>query len=328
MKTFTCFFFSSLLLTMLLPARGFTQNITLTTSPVAASNIAQGSINNIVYIVKMDVAVLPVTVNSLQFTLTGTHDNNDLLNGLISFNPTSPSLSGATGLVGFPVSFAAPHTYNVGTSQTIAAGASGYFIITFSIALTADNGHTIKLDGAVNPVIFGFTTVPTVTNNQTDAAGMQTIVGAGVTITSSAVAAANIAQATSNNIVYIVKMDVVTLPVIVNNIQFTLTGTHDANDLTLVIIWFNASVPSLSGATGVVALSGLFAAPHTYTSPSLNQSIPAGTSGYFIITVTTDAAATGGNTIKLNGAVNPVVFGFTTAPTITNNQTDIGGIQT
>ncbi|MEO6610583.1 MAG: T9SS type A sorting domain-containing protein [Chitinophagaceae bacterium] len=321
---------SSLAITvcLLFNTKSFAQaGVTLTTSPVAASNIAQGSSNNIVYIVKMDVTTLDATANNIQFTLTGTHDNNDLLSGLIWFNPTAPSLTGATALVGFPGTFAAPHTYNVGTSQTIGAGTSGYFIITFNIAATADNGHTIKLDGAANPVIFSFTTATTLTNNQTDAAGTQTIVAAGVTLTSSSVAASNIAQGTSNNIVYIVKMDVVTLPVIVSNIQFTLAGTHDADDLTQVIIWFNPTAPSLTGATGLVGLSGLFAAPHTYTS-GLNQSIAAGASGYFIITVTTTAAATNGNTVKLNGAASPVVFGFTTAPSITNNQTDIAGTQT
>ncbi|MBK7735627.1 MAG: hypothetical protein IPI36_10660 [Chitinophagaceae bacterium] len=62
-----------------IPVINFAQVVTLTSSPVAAADIAQGSTNNIVYIVKMDVASLPVTINSMQFTLTGTHDDNDLV---------------------------------------------------------------------------------------------------------------------------------------------------------------------------------------------------------------------------------------------------------
>jgi len=58
-----------------------------------------------------------------------------------------------------------------------------------------------------NPVTFGYTTAPTITNNQTDIAGVQTILASGVTLSSTAVAAANISQGTSNNIVYIVKME-------------------------------------------------------------------------------------------------------------------------
>ena len=328
MKSFIYFFFSSLLLLALLPAKGFTQNITLTTSPIAASNIAQGTSFNSVYVVKMDVTVLPVTVNSLQFTLSGTHDADDLSTITIWFNAAAPTVAGATALVNLSGLFAAPHIYNSGTiSRTIAAGASGYFIITATTAAAATNGNTVKLDGAANPVVFGFTTSPTITNNQTDIAGTQTIQAAEAMLTTSPIAAANIAQGTTFNPLYIVKMDVTSLPVTINNLQFTLTGTHDNNDLTTVTLWFNASAPTVSGATGLVNLSGLFAAPHTYNSGLLNTTIAAGASGYFIITVTTAAAATTGNTVKLDGAVNPVIFGFTTAPTITNNQTDAAGTQ-
>ena len=225
MKTFTRFFFSSLVLTILLHAIGFTQNITLTTSPVAASNIAQGSTFNIVYIVKMDVAGLPVTVNSMQFTLTGTHDNNDLTTVTTWFNPAAPSLSGASGLENLSGLFAAPHTYSSFFNTNIAAGTSGYFIITVSTAAAATNGNTVKLNGLVNPVSFGYTTVPVITNNQTDVAGTQTIIAPVVTLTSSTVAASNLQRATANNIVYVVKMDVAMAQVTLNTIQFTLTGT-------------------------------------------------------------------------------------------------------
>lgn len=59
-----------------------------------------------------------------------------------------------------------------------------------------------------------------------------------------------------------------------------------------------------------------------------SQAMAIGSSGYFIFTVNTSAAAVIGNTVKVNGATNPVVFGFSTAPNITNNQTDLGGTQT
>ena len=255
MKPFTRFLFSSLLLTMLLPARGFTQNITLTTSPVAASNIARGSAFNIVYIVKMDVAVLPVTVNSLQFTLTGTHDNNDLTTVTTWFNPYAPSLSGASGLENLSGLFAAPHTYTSFFNTNIAAGASGYFIITVSTDVAATNGNTVKLNGLVNPVTFGYTTVPAVTNNQTDIAGTQTIITPVVTLSSSPVAASNMQRGTANNIVYVVKMDVAAAAVTVNTIQFTLTGTHDNDDLSYVTVYFNAAAPTVSGSSQVAATS-------------------------------------------------------------------------
>jgi negative regulator of sigma E activity len=311
--------------------------VTLTTSPVAVSNISQGSANNVVYIARMDVASLPVTVNSIQFTLTGTHDNNDLTVLNIFMNNTAPSLSGAFILANnIPATFAGPHTYSTGFTfsgqQTVSAGNTAYFIITASVNASATSGNTVKVDGATNPVVFGFTTSPTIINNQTDNAGTQTILASGVTLTTSLVAASNISQGSTNNVVYIARMDVASLPVTVNSIQFTLTGTHDNNDLTVLNIFMNNTAPSLSGAFILANnIPATFAGPHTYSTGftfSGQQTVSAGSTAYFIITASVNASATSGNTIKVNGAANPVVFGFTTSPTIINSQTDNAGTQT
>jgi hypothetical protein len=311
--------------------------VTLTTSTLAASNITQGTTNNMVYAVRMDVTSMPITVSSIQFTLSGTHDNNDLVSYHVYFNPTAPTVSGASFMAAnIPATFAAPHTYNtnftISGSQTIAASGSGYFIIVINTSSSANSGNTVKVNGLVNPVSFGYSTSPTITNNQTDAAGTQTILAAGVTLTTSTLAASNIAQGTINNIVYAVRMDVTSLPVTVNNIQFTLTGTHDNDDLTVFHIYFNPTAPTVSGASFMAAnIPATFAAPHTYNTNftiSGSQTIAAGGSGYFIIVVNTSSSANSGNTVKLNGLVNPVSFGYSTSPTITNNQTDVAGTQT
>jgi hypothetical protein len=309
--------------------------VTLTTSPTAGSNISQGSTNNIVYAVKMDVTALPVTVNSIQFTLTGTHDANDLTVVSFYFNASAPSLTGASLLNNVAATFAAPHVYNISNNFVapinIAAGATGYFMVAVNVNTAGTSGNTVKMDGAVNPVTFAYNTSPVITNNQTDAAGTQTILAAGVTLTTSPTAVSNISQGSTNNIVYAVKMDVASLPVIVNNIQFTLTGTHDANDLTVVSFYYNASAPSLTSASLLNNVAATFAAPHSYTIPNnfvAPINIAAGATGYFIVAVNVNAVATAGNTVKLNGLTNPVTFGYTTSPPITNNQTDAAGVQT
>jgi hypothetical protein len=318
-----------------IPFVNFAQNVTLTTSPVVASTIAQGTNNNIVYTVRMDVAALPVTVNSMQFTLTGTHDDNDLVVLHVFFNPTAPTLSGATQkAVNVSANFAAPHTYNaifnLG-SQVLAAGTSGYFIVVADVNAAGTSGNTVKIDGLANPVTFAYTTSPTITNNQTDIAGTQTILAAGVTLITSPLAASNITQGTNNNILYAVKIDIAALPVTVNSMQFTLTGTHDDNDLVVLHVFFNPTAPTVSGAIQkAVNVSANFAAPHTYNAIFNlgSQVLAAGTSGYFIVVADVAAAANSGNTIKINGLANPVTFAYTTSPTITNNQTDIAGTQT
>ncbi|MEO7264631.1 MAG: hypothetical protein ABIW38_06945, partial [Ferruginibacter sp.] len=95
-----------------------------------------------------------------------------------------------------------------------------------------------------------------------------------------------------------------------------------------VSIYFNPTSPSLTGASYRNSASALFAAPHAYNIYLGNNNIAAGASGYFIITVDVDAAATLGNTVKVDGLANPVTFTYTTSPPVTNNQTDITGTQT
>jgi len=126
MKSFTHLLCSSLLILLLFPAKGFTQNVTLTTSATAAANVAQGANTNpIAYAVKMDIGASPVTVSSMQFTLSGTHDNNDINSIGIWFNATSPTIAGAILLNTAGVGFAAPHTYLVSCNVPIAAGVRG-----------------------------------------------------------------------------------------------------------------------------------------------------------------------------------------------------------
>ena len=304
-------------------------DVTLTTSTVMASNVSQGSSNNVLYVVKMDAATEDVTVNNLQFTFTGTHDANDLTTLNIYFNPTAPTIAGSVGGSNVAAAtFAAPHTYSVGVLRTITAGSSAYFIIAINVNSAATDNNTIKIDGAANPVVFGFTTTPNIFDNQSDAAGMQTIQAADVTLTTSTIMASNVSQGSNNNVLYVVKMDVATEDVTVNNLQFTFTGTHDANDLTILNVYFNPTAPTIAGSVGGSNVAAAtFVAPHTY-SVGVSRTITAGSSAYFIIAININSAATDNNTIKIDGAANPVVFGFTAAPNIVNNQTDVAGLQT
>jgi hypothetical protein len=302
-------------------------DIVLTTSSVPVTDWNQGTSNVIIYPVLMAVTTMPVTANNITFTMTGTHDNNDLTNAAIYFNATAPNLTGASFLNSTSAAFAAPHTYSVSINRTIAAGDQGYFIIVASISSTGTDNKTIQINGADNPVTFGFTTAPNVVNQQSNLAKVQKIQAADITLTTSAVASGNILQGSSNNIVYAVLMEVITEPVTVNNIQFTLSGTHDNNDLTNAAIYFNATAPNLTGASFLNSTATAFDAPHLY-SVSINRTIAAGEEGYFIIVVTVSATATINNTVTINGSTNPVVFGYTTAPNSVNNQTNNAGTKT
>ena len=149
-----------------------------------------------------------------------------------------------------------------------------------------------------------------------------------VTITSTAVVASNLLQGSTVNVVYIAQLNVSIDPVTVNSVQVPLLGTYNASDLTLLRVYFNATAPTISGAVNIANVAPSFAGPHTYSIAGLSQAMAAGSMGYFIIAVDVSATATFGNTVKVNGAVNPLIFGFTTAPNLTNTQTDVAGTQT
>ena len=316
---FSAIFFSSQL---------FAGTAKLTTSTVAADTLYQGTNTNIVYAVKMEVSVSSATVNNIQYTLSGTHDADDLTYTSVYFNATSPVISGATYLGQSVGTFAAPHTYSYYINKTLAAGESGYFIITVNVNSTATDNNTIQINGATNPVVFSFTAATTVTNNQTNAAGVQTIQAAEINLTTTAVVADTLYQGTNTNIIYVTKMDVSAMAdVSINNVQYTLSGTHDADDLSYTSIYFNATAPTISGATYLGQTVATYAAPHAY-SYYINKFMARGSSGYFIITANVSATATDNNTIRITGATTPVAFSYTTAPNVTNNQNNNGGTQT
>ncbi|MEO6315595.1 MAG: T9SS type A sorting domain-containing protein [Chitinophagaceae bacterium] len=302
-------------------------DVTITTSPVTAGGVNQGSNNNLIYVAQVAVTTNPVVVNNIQFTLGGTHDGSDLSTVLAYYNSSSPDFAGSSFLGSAVAGFAAPHTYSINVSRSITAGSTGYFIIVANVNSGATDNNTIKINGATNPVVFGFTTSPVVTNNQSDLAGLQTIQAADITVTTSPVTAAGINQGSNNNIIYIAQVAVATNPADVSNVQFTLSGTHDANDLSTVLVYFNSSSPSFAGSSFLGSALASFAAPHTY-SINLSRNLPAGSTGYFIIVANVNSGATDNNTVKINGATNPVIFGFATSPNITNTQTDAAGTQT
>ncbi len=299
-------------------------NVKLSTTAVPASTDNQGTINVLVYTVKMKVTLQPITVNNIQFTLSGNNDANDLVYARVYFN-TTPTLSGASQLTYSLANYAAPHLYSLGLYKPMNKGDSGYFMIAIDWATTATDGKNVKVTGSTTPVAFGFTTAPTVTGTQTNG-NTHTVQAADVTLSSNSVAAGNIARSSMNNVVYITKAVIATEPITINNVQFTLTGTHDNDDLVYARVYFNTA-PNLSGASQLTYALANNAAPHTY-SVGAYKPMAIGDVGYFLIAVDVASAATVGHTVTINGNTNPVVFGYTTVPNITNNQTNAAGVKT
>ncbi|HUM45805.1 MAG TPA: T9SS type A sorting domain-containing protein, partial [Chitinophagales bacterium] len=302
-------------------------DLTITTNSIPAADVNQGTTSVIVYAAKMVDATEPVTVNNITFTLDGTHDNNDLTTAAIYYNPNTPDLIGASFLNSTTATFAAPHAYSVSINRTLALGEDGYFVITVNISATGTDNETVLINGETNPVTFGYTTAPNVDDQQSDKAKAQKIQAADLTLSTVTIAAGNILQGSSSNIVYAVKMVDATEPVTVNGITFTLSGTHDNTDLTTAAIYYNPNTPDLVGASFLNSTTATFAGPHAYTV-SINRTLALGEDGYFVITVNVNATATINNTVTINGNNDPVTFTYTTAPNVVNNQGNQAGVKT
>jgi hypothetical protein len=275
----------------------------------------------------MKVTTEPVTVNNIQFTLGGNHDANDLTTVNVYFNPNAATISGASFLNSATATFKAPHTYSLNIFRSMAAKESGYYIIAVNISNSASDEKTVRINGNTDPVTFGYGTDPNVTDQQNNSANALTIQAADVRLTTENVAAGNISQGSTSNIIYAVKMKVTTEPATVNNIQFTLSGNHDADDLTTVSVYFNPNAATISGASFLNSAAATFKAPHTY-SLNIFRSMETASMGYFIIAVNVSNTATIGHTVQVKGNLNPVVFSYSTAPNITDNQTNAAGVKT
>lgn len=147
-----------------------------------------------------------------------------------------------------------------------------------------------------------------------------------VTLTSSYITNADINQGFSNVMVYAVKMEVITDPVTVNQIDFTMTGTHDADVLDYVYLYFNAT-PTMTGATYLTYTSATFTSGYDYSIP-ISKARAVGNSGGILITVNVDAIATIFDTVFFEEATNPVSLVCITNPNLVNNQTNSAGVKT
>lgn len=302
-------------------------DVTLTTPSISEEEVNQGSTGNIVYAAKMNVKTMPTTVSNITLKLIGNYDNNDLSNIYLYFNPSSVSISGASYLGGATATFSAPHTYSINVNRSMAENTSGYFIVTVNVSNTATDNRTVQIDGNENPLKFTYSTAPNSTNNQKNSADGIIIQAADIALTTGSTNASNMAKGSTGNIVYAAKMSVKEMPVSVTNMTFKLDGSYDNNDLTNVYLYFNPSAISLTGASYLGGSAATFSGPHTY-SININKSMNINDNGYFIVTVNVNATATGGNTVKINGADDPIQFSFGTAPNVADDQSNKAGTRT
>ncbi len=298
-------------------------DITLSTEPVAPADIFQGPSNYAAYIIRVDVSTTSAHLSSLSMVTSGTYDADDI-NAFRLFRNTNPTLTGATLLAtdgttggsGETVSFSTNYTFTIGTH---------YLIISIGLSNSATDENTVHLDGEANPAALTFSTAPNVTDNQSNEAGVQTIQASDITLSTEPVAAGNFPQGTFNVLGYTLRVDASTTSAHLSSLLMMTSGTYDSDDITAFRLFRNAN-PTLTGAT-LLATDGTTGGSGETVSFSTNYTFAIGTH-YLIITANFNSTATDGNTIHFDGMSNPAALTFTTAPNITDGQTNNAGVQT
>ena len=140
---------------------------------------------------------------------------------------------------------------------------SVYYVSVGNTISSAAVHNAIKIDGAANPVFYGFTTSPNIFNNQSNVAGTQTIPASDITLTASTLAAANINQGTSNNIVYAVQIEHATVPVAKSVDHVARSIIIRANDIATFSSYVITKTPTIVRVCLCTNAESAFDALHT-----------------------------------------------------------------
>ena len=302
--------------------------ITYSTEAVAASNVLQGSQQVLLYTLKVTATSDPVSVNAITYTILGNYTSADL-QYLGVYTNTTNSLTGATNTANnASTSTGSGETKSQAATVSIPAGESRYIFITATIKSDAVDGRTLKINGLTSNISLTFySALPTVTNNQTDVAGVQTITAPKITLITESVTPANINQGSYKTLLYVFKAVITDSPVDISTFKVKTEGTYTAADFQnfeifsastndFTVAKANGSAGYGNTAIGTIIING-------------NEQIPLNTTRYFFVTGNVSSNAVDGRTLKVNGGNNPISFVSSSYnPTVINNQTDIVGVQT
>ncbi len=218
----------------------------------------------------------------------------DIAGGTIVKTFTIQNLGTATlniGTITIGGANAADFTVTSAPSATVAAGASTTFQVTFDPSAVGTRNATISIvndDSNENPYDFA------ITGN-----GFAT---PSIVLSSSnpAVAASNITQGTTNNVVYAFNLAVTNANATLNNVVFNTSGTYAASNITNFKLWYSADATFNSASDTNLDGETLTLGPGSHTFTGFTQIINAATTGYFFITTDVPCTGTAGNTIVVD----------------------------
>ena len=272
---------------------------------IAAANVNQGAVDQLIYSFSTDVSLLNATLNSVSFTTTGTYtvrmppgaQSDDITKFKLWYN-TSNVFSSATQIGSNIISSlgTGSHTFS-NLNLTTNSGSTGYFWITANIGNSPTNSRTIAVN-ALNSANLNYSQgVKTVT---TYAGGTQTIqVVSGILLTSThpAVSASNVLKGDLKKQIYKYTTMVSGSNATINSVSFTTSGSYLASDISNFKLWYstvNSLVDASTILIGTISTS-LGSGSHIFTG--LSTTTAAGGIGYFWITADIASGASTNNTL-------------------------------
>lgn len=308
-------------------------SVTYSTEPIAAANAPARTAEHLVYILKVEGGNVGTAMfNNVSLKTTGTYLQSDI-NQFNIFSNTSASMAGATpiGLDNFVTG--AGETLNfVVPLESIPANSTRYYLITAKVSASASDGRTLGVNGADNALNMGYINNPTITNNQTNAAALQTITGPPIVISTVRRPAGNAVRGASDHILYVfqISTDLYT-DIAITDFHLRIKGTYTASDISSFRL-LRSSVPTMDPRTieAVSPGSAVSGNGELVTFSNL-QILKKGTTTFFAVAADVAPNATPGRTFGVDGSDNDFALSYnpgTPIPNITNNQSDISGMQT
>ena len=191
------------------------------------------------------------------------------------------------GAISFTGTHGTNFTVTTPPSATVAIGGSTTFQVTFDPTIVGAHSAEISIvndDVNENPYNFAITGNGFATPN--------------IVLSSSnpAVAASNITQGTTNNVIYAFNLAVTNADATLNNVVFNTSGSYAASNITNFKLWYStdATFNSATDTTLDNETAALGTGAHTFTG--FTRLITNGSTGYFFITTDIPCASTAGNT--------------------------------
>ncbi len=268
---------------------------------IEEDSVYQGTTDHPISSFKATISTSNTTLETLTFTTSGTYTATDISNFQLWFSTTNDFTTATQ--IGSSI------TTDLGTgehsftniSQGLSSDITYYFWITIDVEDATEGAYIIADAITSDAVSCDFATIA----GNIAIAGKQVFKLAPKIVLSSdnpAVAAADLEQGTSDNIIYSYSTTISNINTTLDSVLFTTTGSYDDDDFSRFKLYYSTTNDFTTATqVGSSLITNLGTGTHTFTSISLE--CIAGTTIYFWITVNVSDSPDDGHTITVS-AIN------------------------